>query len=154
MLEKSWFSQHGYSNSIVYDQASHNTEMISYLQKIGIEKVPVPSRLHCKNVLEGKHIVLGEILVRLTVDESNGKLLGTVKVQQMFRISNLLYGNDCLNSFELAMGYTPNIIIQKRLIKVLQDLIETHEKIKTKRKLATILYTLFLSTSFSTHTPA
>lgn len=57
-----------------------------------------------------------------------------MKVHKIFRIRNLLYGNDCLNYFDLVT----NIFSEKRMISVPKDLVEAHETIKAERKLAII----------------
>ena len=104
-----------------------------------VQPVAVPSRRHSKNILESKRRIPREIYNKLRADGRNKHLSSSVVVQHMFRISNILYGNNCLSAFELAKGYTPNTTREHRVIETPQELIEASEKTKARSKPALIL---------------
>lgn len=56
----------------------------------------------------------------------------------MFRLRNMLYGNDCVCAFEIVHGRLPNLL-SNDLIKLLPDLFQTHESSRRRRKLKLVL---------------
>lgn len=62
------------------------------------------ARRHNKTILDSKHGILQDIYLRLKSESPNtdSKLLAA----RMFHISNDLYGNDVLSSYELAPRHT------------------------------------------------
>ena len=111
LIEMLWVSQNGRPNAIAYDQAFDPVDFKSCLNTIDVQHVTISTRTNNKNVLEGKHKVLRERFTRLCVDKRNYRLSTSVKMQQMFRISNLSYINECLSAFELAKGYSPLVLL-------------------------------------------
>lgn len=100
----------------------------------------MPPRRHNKNILESKHGVIREIFLRLKNENSNAAYTTDfLLVQQSFRISNDLYGNDELSAHELAKGYTRPVIAGTYPVLVPRELIEAQKTLASKRKLTLIL---------------
>ncbi len=106
------------------------------MRQASVKLLPIPARRHNKNVFESKHKVLRDIYTRISYEDKDTS--PDLLIQRMFRISNLLYGNDCLNAYELAHGYTPSLLVGER-VPVSTDLWKAHDEIKAKRKLKKIL---------------
>ena len=134
-FEMLWATRYGYPNNIVYDKAFDCAEFKEYISKTGIIGNPVPSRRHNKNVLESKHKVLRDIYMRLG-NENND--CPRILIQHMFRISNLLYGNDVMSTYELAHGTCPSVM-GNQIISIPDELQEAHRELKAKRKLKKVL---------------
>lgn len=64
--------------------------------------------------------------------DNNGELPSSVLVQQVFRISNDLYGNEVLSAHELAKGYTRPVANGCYPTTIPDTLVETHENMKAK----------------------
>eukprot|EP00178_Gracilaria_changii_P015990 TRINITY_DN4502_c0_g1_i1.p1 TRINITY_DN4502_c0_g1~~TRINITY_DN4502_c0_g1_i1.p1 ORF type:complete len:217 (+),score=18.60 TRINITY_DN4502_c0_g1_i1:155-805(+) len=60
-FEALWVSPFWNPKAVVFDQAFNNTLFCDYLQQYDIEKRPVSSKRHNKNILESKHIVIRDI---------------------------------------------------------------------------------------------
>lgn len=102
-LESQWISQFWMPGGVIFDQAFDNSIFRSYLNKCDIEPIALPPRRHNKNVLESKHKILRDIYIRLKHCNDIGNFVTEdIIIQQTFRISNDLYGNDVMSSHELA----------------------------------------------------
>lgn len=64
----------------------------------------MPPRRHEKNPIEPKHGLIRSIFLRLRLVDTSEH--ASILSLQAARISNNLYGNDLVSSFELAMGFT------------------------------------------------
>lgn len=138
MFEMLWVSRFGYPEAVVIDKAFDNDEFSAYIKSAGINKLSVPARRHNKNVLESKHKVLRDIFQRLSYNDTVVDTVPHLRVQHMYRVGNLLYGNDCTSAFELAHGVSPNLL-NNEVVKVPPDILEAHNQLKAQLKLKRIL---------------
>lgn len=99
----------------------------------------VPSRRQNKNVLESKHQVLRDIFSRIKECNSQAVRTDQMLIQQVFRVSNNLHGNNLFSSYEIAKGYTLPTTGDRVLLKVPDELIKAHDELRMKRKLNLIL---------------
>lgn len=60
-------------------------------------------------------------------------------IQQVMHVSNNLYGNDIVSSYELAKGYTIPLTEDRSMLQVPKEKIDAHNVLKAKRKLNLIL---------------
>ena len=60
-------------------------------------------------------------------------------IQQVFRISNVLYGNKKLSAYELAKGRSFPVNASVKLIEIPPDIEEAYKCLQAKRKLSLIL---------------
>ncbi len=100
ILDSHWISQFWAPKAIQFDQAFANERFLQFLELYGIERRPIPARRHNKNVLESKHKVIRDILLRL--ENGSDDVGESLRAQQSIRISNDLYGNSVCSAHELA----------------------------------------------------
>lgn len=136
VFEAQWVSQFWPPTAVQMDQAFNNIEFTEYLTQHDITPRYVPPRRHSKNVLESKHRTLRDIYLRLK--DADPDASERLRVAQMFRISNDLYGNDVASSNELAKGYT-RPIADTGLHPLPQEIQDAHQELIAKRKLNAIL---------------
>lgn len=65
MFESTWLSEFCVPKVIAFDEAFSSDLFLSFLDKYGIEKRPLPSRRHNKNVIEPKHRFIRDVYLRL-----------------------------------------------------------------------------------------
>lgn len=117
-FELIWISQFWPPDAVHADGVFHNEAFQSFLAKYDIQLRPVPPRRPKGNMIVTSHGVIRSIFVRLC--HSNITESAAVLAIQSVRISNDLYGNDVVSSFELAKGFTcppvllPAILIYRR----------------------------------------
>ena len=134
--------------SIVFDRAFENNEFKGYLTLHDIQVRPLPPRRHNKNALESKYRVLRDIFLRLQqaheqntsiIPDSTQVDIQSLLIQQSFRISNELYGNDTLSAYEMEKGYTRPVCPSEIPKPVPKELLEAHDSFIVRRKLSKIL---------------
>ena len=139
-LESQWISQFWMPGGVIFDQAFDNSMFRSYLNKCDIEPIALPPRRHNKNFLESKHKILRDIYIRLKHCNDIGNFVTEdIIIQQTFRISNDLYGNDVMSSHEIAKGYSRPVMSGGPPLSVPDELYRAHETLIAKRKLNLIL---------------
>lgn len=115
-LEEIWIHIHGSPRSLSADPEFLNkfTKDLNYYH---IQFIPVPARRHNKiGVVERKNSVLRMLVQKLLKDAEYARKTRSVSVsvkEILSRgtfLSNILYGNKMLSSFELARGYTPALV--------------------------------------------
>lgn len=62
-----------------------------------------------------------------------------IHANRAVRISNDLYGSDCLSAVELAISFSQPMLVNKQPIPVYSTLLAAHYKFSAERKLALIL---------------
>lgn len=96
----------------------------------------MPPQRHSRNPLESKHGVIRNIFVKLRTAEPDES--EELQAYRAVSISNDLYGNYMMSSFELSKGYTKPLVTESTA-SVPSNIVEAHEKLKSKRKLALLL---------------
>lgn len=82
-------------------------------------------------MIEPRHSVIRSIFLRLrNVDPQKSAAVFSIQAMQ---ISNDLYGNDVVSSFELAKGFTRPIRSDRDVNAVPDDVIEAHVNLSSKR---------------------
>ena len=137
VLDSHWISPFWAPNAIQFDKAFSNHEFQEFLSLHGINPRSIPARRHNKNVLDSKHKMIREILLRII--SGNESVSEIIAAQQAIRISNDLYGNNICSSHELAKGFTRPIECGNLSKIIPPDLIRAREVLKAKRKLNLIL---------------
>ena len=132
-----WVSQFWPPEKVLCDPGFKGAHFSDYLNNLNSEIVLLPARRHNKNTIESKHRVLRDIFLRLKSD--NPDFHTALLVQQTFRISNSLYGNNLLSAQELAKGYTVPVTPGAMAISIPKELVEAQQKLQAKRKLTLIL---------------
>ena len=103
-LQSCWLSHHWTPAEIQADRAFDNQEFRKFCHNLGTNlRLSLPRR-HNKNTLEPKHGIIRSIYQRLR--SANAHIYPRLVDLQSVSISNDLYGNDTISSFEMAGGYT------------------------------------------------
>lgn len=136
-FDASWLSQFWTPAFIQADQAFVNNEFKSFVQDHGISIRPVPPRCHHKNTLESKHVMIRSIFLKLkhAQPDADPRQLA----YQSLTVSNGLYGNYTVSSFEITKGFRKPIDSSTPPVILPQDLIDAHEALLNKRHLHMIL---------------
>ena len=136
-LDSHWISPFWVPESIKFDQAFANKVFNDFLSLHDINPRPIPARRHNKNVIESKHKIIRDILLRIAAN--NEAISDIIGAQQAIRISNDLYGNDTCSAHELSKRFTRPIVPGTLPKIVPQDLLIARETLMAKRKLNLIL---------------
>lgn len=136
-MEATWMSEFWPPRAVQRDLSFQHAEFLDYIHKYGIEFLPVPPRRHHKNKLEPKHAIIGSIYLRLTSATPSEER--DVMALQAIRISNDLYGNDVMSSFEIAMGFTKPMDQSISPTVVPMELSEARDTMIAKRKYTKLL---------------
>lgn len=137
-FEASWISQFWYPDALQADKAFQVGDFRKYADEIGISIREVPPGRHSKNPIESKHRVIRTIFLRLKASagsDHNAKLSAYKAVS----ISNDLYGNETLSSFEIAKGFTKPTIDHPKNNTIPKEIYEAQENLQGLRKLVLIL---------------
>lgn len=86
-------------------------------------------------MLESKHNIIRSIFLRLSDAGNNHKIAAMKAVN----VSNDLYGNEILSSFELARGFNKPFQSSSQLKVIPNDLVTAQEQLQAKCKLTLIL---------------
>lgn len=98
----------------------------------------VPKNRHYKNPIESKHGIIRSIFNRLKHDGEEQNMFDKVQAAlKSVSISNDLYGNNLMSSFELAKGYTRPLVGIANAVP--PEILEAQQKLNAKRKLCLIL---------------
>eukprot|EP00173_Palmaria_palmata_P004214 Plantae.Rhodophyta-Palmaria_palmata.ctg5272.p1 GENE.Plantae.Rhodophyta-Palmaria_palmata.ctg5272~~Plantae.Rhodophyta-Palmaria_palmata.ctg5272.p1 ORF type:complete len:291 (-),score=14.17 Plantae.Rhodophyta-Palmaria_palmata.ctg5272:290-1162(-) len=103
-FEERYFSEFWIPGSIRFDPAFNTQDFVAWCKQHGIDAEPIPVRRHNKLSIESKHKILRDIYTKLKL--ANPKARFNLFVARMFDISNILYGNGYVSTFEAAKGYT------------------------------------------------
>lgn len=90
-------------------------------------------------MIEPRNGVIHSIFLRLRHDDPHAD--AGLLIVQAVRISNDLYGNDTVSSFELAKGFTRPVFNCPAVSSVPDNVVEAHVNINEKRKLNRIPFT-------------
>lgn len=137
-FEACWMSHFWYPESIHGDKAFAVGDFKTYMDEVSISFRPMPPGRHSKNAIESKHKVIRSIYLRLK-DAAGDRHNARYASYKAVSISNDLYGNNTLGAFEMARGYTKPVMCKTALSAVPDDVIDAHEKLRARRKLAFIL---------------
>lgn len=107
-FETLWVLNVWYPDTVRGDTAFSTAEFISHLSWLGIKFELVPPGRHYKNAIESKHGIIRSIFILLMEDSSN--LSCELKALRAVSISNDLYGNHLVSSFEIAKGYKRPVV--------------------------------------------
>lgn len=135
-FESSWLSQFWLPDAIQADSAFAGSIFKNYLASRGIRLRLVPPRRHSRNPLESKHGIIRSIFLKLCAAEPNTSF--DPHAIRSVSISNDLYGNDVMSSYELAKGFTKPID-GASIHPIPDDIASAHNQLQAKRKLALIL---------------
>lgn len=135
-FEACWIGQFWFPESIRADTAFINEEFTTYCNERDIRLCPVPPGRHSKNAVESKHGMLRTIFLKLM--NASPEVDKEVLALRAISISNDLYGNDVMSSFEQSKGFTKPIN-GNAISAIPEDIIDAEQKIAAKRKLALIL---------------
>ena len=97
LFETFWVSQYGHPKATIADQAFTAGVLKEYATKMGNKLLLVSSRRHNKYVFESKHCVLHDIFNRTKTCTSSNNSTDQMMAQNVFRVSNNLYGNDIVS---------------------------------------------------------
>ena len=135
-FHQSWLAQFWTPDAVLGDKAFAGGKFREMLDKIGVKFRLVPPRRHIKNPIESKHGIIRSIFLRLR--HANPDESAEVSAVRAVTISNDLYGNDVMSSFEMAKGFTKPV--DSRSVKAVPaDILEAQDKLKARRKMALIL---------------
>lgn len=132
-FENCWVNQFWLPESIHGDKAFAVGKFKQYMDERSISFRLVPPNLHSKNPLESKHGVIRSIFLKLRNAEPD--VSPELHACRAVAISNDLYGNDVMSSYELAKGYTKPVS-EGGVKSIPQEIVDAHEKLQAKRKLA------------------
>lgn len=135
-FESCWINQFWIPDEIKADKAFINKEFEQYCKDRDIKISPIPPQRHSKNAVESKHGIIRSIFLKLQEADPHTDL--EMIAVRAVTVSNDLYGNDVLSSFEQAKGYTKPINGNPPKT-IPDDIIEAQENLSAKRKLAMIL---------------
>lgn len=96
----------------------------------------LPTTRQSRNPLESKHGVIRSTFLKLRNAEPNAE--SELHACRTVDPSSDLYGSNVVSSFELTKGYTKPAKVGSVQASP-DDVVEAHEKLQTKRKLALIL---------------
>lgn len=109
-MERIWFNRHGDFDELYVDQEFYNAVMQSWCQERNTSLIPVPSRRHNKaGQVQRKNRALKDILEKLTQTTEKQDSNFNNTVSSAVFISNIMYGNRILFSFEMVRGFTPSL---------------------------------------------
>lgn len=95
------------SECIKADKAFIYDQLKKFCSERDIKLLTVPSGQHSKNAIESKHGIVRSIFLKLVYASPNKQ--NEVLAVRAMSISNDLYGNDVMSSFEQAKGFTKPI---------------------------------------------
>lgn len=122
--------------SVQGDKAFAHGSFRKFLDESGVSFRLVPPRRHSKNPLESKHGIIRSIYLKLRVADPEGS--SELHALRAVAVSNDLYGNDVMSSFELAKGFTKPVA-DGSVCTIPEDVVDAHNRLQAKRKLALIL---------------
>lgn len=137
-FEAFWISQFWYLDAIRADLAFHKGESKANSDRLGIPLQRVPTRRHSKDAIDSKHNIIHSIFIRLK-EAAGSEFDPALASYQAVTISNDLYGNDTVSSFELEKGFTHPITSKPLDLTVPHDLRQAGDELQARRKLALIL---------------
>lgn len=135
-FEACWASQFWIPEQIKADTAFINSEFEKYCKERHVKLSPIPPKRHSRIAIESKHGIIRSVFLKLK-DADPSESHNTLAIRAV-TISNDLYGNDILSSFEQAKGFTKPVTGNSPNATP-KDIIEAQEKLTAKRKLALIL---------------
>lgn len=136
-FQSAWLNHHWPPTSIQADQAFSSQTFKDFVAKLGSELRIIPPRRHSKNVLEPKHGTIRSIFTRLK--SSNPDADKQLLALQSVRVSNDMYGNDVISSFELCRGFSKPVLPMSSPVEIPDDIRNAHDELIAKRKLNLIL---------------
>jgi len=137
-FEACWVSQFWYPESVHGDKAFQVGDFKTYADSLGIKIRPVPPRRHNKNAIESNHRVIRSTFLRLK-SAAGDSFDPNVAAYKSVSISNSLYGNDTMSVFEPTKGFSKPIHSKPAELTITDDVLDAHEKLQARRKLALIL---------------
>lgn len=132
-----WISQFWNPVKVLFDPAFNVDEFKNFLTQYDTQFQTLPPRRHNKNVIESKHRILRDIYLRLK--NANPDQDNHILVQHVFRVSNVLYGNNKLSAYELAKGHTYPVDSSVQPFKIPEDILKAQKCLQAKRKLTLVL---------------
>lgn len=137
-FESTWIPHFWYPESIRGDQAFGQGSFFKYMKSIDIIFELVPKNRHYKKPIESKNSIIRSIYERLKDHGQKAKNFDQIQsALKSVSISNDLYGNILMSSFELAKGYTRPLMSKANEIP--PDIVEAQQNLNAKRKLTLIL---------------
>ncbi len=137
-LDRIWNNKHGNCHELFVDQEFDKGTFKLWCEDRGIKLVPIPSRRHNKTgSVERKNRVLKDILERISKDPTCHTSFINLLSKATF-ISNALYGNKTVSSFEMARGYTPSINGSKN-IPISEHILNAWKELESRRMLSRVL---------------
>ena len=135
-FEACWLSQFWIPESVRADKSFLCGSFESFCDSRDIKISPVPPHRHSKNAIESKHGIIRSVFLKMkhAPPDVSHELLAMRAVS----VSNDLYGNDLMSSFELAKGFTKPVI-HRSITEIPDDVVNAQIKLQAKRKLALIL---------------
>lgn len=113
-------------------------ESLRPLKERKIDVQPTPARLrNKKGQVERKQRTIKDVMDRLTAHNRRESATPGFSwlVSKANSISNMLYGNRCASSFELARGYTPSIESSGQVV-LPAEILEAQAEMEAKRVLS------------------
>ena len=109
-FERTWIHRHGNCKEIYGDQEFESSFLLKWCKDRCVKFNPVPSRRHNKTgTVERKNRVIKDVLEKLDGDTSTKGYRFADLISSATFLSNVMYGNKNISSFEMARGYTPSI---------------------------------------------
>ena len=138
-MERIWINKHGDFDELYVDQEFEKPIMQCWCRERNTILVPVPSRRHNKaGQVERKNRVLKDILEKLTHHTERQDTNFNNTVSNAIFISNIMYGNRLLSSFEMVRVFTPSISGSGKF-KVPLMLLQAEKELQARRLLARVL---------------
>lgn len=135
-FESAWIFQFWMAEGVQADSAFCELAFQKYLDKHNVSLGPVPRQRHSPNPLECKHGIIRSIFLKLRIGEPN--VNNEVHALRSVTISNDLYVNDVMSSFELETEITKPVI-DSTVYPISDYVVNAQAQLQARRKLAIIL---------------